>query len=443
MIESFVPEYRHLLKRKRSLEATIQELPKGYISTKEINGKKQYYLQWREKDKVRSKYISGDMVETLREKVYKRKLSKQELIGINKQIDQLEKMAKMLGDEEYALLTNEKEKMPAKEVLAKEEPVNSFRSKQEKIRDSIDSLSSFQEPLDETNESDSSEERGYSLTDEKYWENAIDEYILNGEPDYIERSYAWKTAIGLQAVDGLTVSDYLLDVAKENIEGKIGIQEASKKIESYYTIKENRQQTETKEADIVSARIATYISQNNYHFSPSNLKDIHKSLFEGVWDHAGKYRDYDISKKEWVLGGATVRYMTHKKISEALKYDFDEEQNVSYEGISKEEFVRNIAKFTARIWQIHPFGEGNTRTTAVFILLYLRHFGFEVTNETFAKNSWYFRNALVRANYTDYPKGITETNTYLEKFFDNLLFDGQNVLKNRYLHIDYVESRER
>ena len=271
------------------------------------------------------------------------------------------------------------------------------------------------------------------------WEFDLNEYIKEGEPNRVEKSKSWKTAIGLQDVDGLKTSSYLLGTAKEHIEGKIDIKTAKKRIESYYEERKNRERIEedTKEADIVSTRIAELLGERTFNFSPIELKNIHKRLFADIFNHAGKYRDYNITKKEWVLNGETVLYASYNSIAETLSYDFTQEKNYSYDKLSSSDAIKHIAKFTADMWQIHPFCEGNTRTTAVFIIKYLKTFGFNVNNEIFAENSRYFRNALVRANYNDLQNGITSTNEYLEYFFENLLINAEHELKNRYLHINY------
>ena len=240
-------------------------------------------------------------------------------------------------------------------------------------------------------------------------------------------------------MDGLKPSAYLIETAKDHIEGKISITEADKRIHSYYEERKERNEIEedTKEADIVSVRIAKLLGEKTFQFSPVEWQNIHRKLFEGVFDHAGKIRDYNITKKEWVLKGDTVMYASYDSILDTLDYDFSQERNFSYEGLTIEESVRHIAKFTSGIWQIHPFGEGNTRSTAVFIIKYLKTFGFTVSNETFAENSWYFRNALVRANYNDWQNGIHATTEFLEMFFENLLMNAGHELKNRYVHIDF------
>ncbi|MCM1307197.1 MAG: Fic family protein [Butyrivibrio sp.] len=280
------------------------------------------------------------------------------------------------------------------------------------------------------------------MSDKMKWQYDLEEYIKQGEPGRVEKSEAWQTAIGLQAVDRLKTSEYLLDTAKEHIEGKISIDEAQKRIQSYYEQRTERTEMEdtTKEADIVSARIAKLLGENAFQFSPAEWITIHRRLFEGVFSHAGQIRQYNITKKEWVLNGETVIYADWNSIRDTLDYDFATEKQFSYEGLSVEASVKHLAKFTSDIWQIHPFCEGNTRATAVFMIKYMKTFGFRVNNDAFEKNSWYFRNALVRANYNDLQKGIHSTTNFLEMFFGNLLLGTNHELKNRYMHIDYVDA---
>ncbi len=278
--------------------------------------------------------------------------------------------------------------------------------------------------------------------DHERWQMDLEEYIRQGEPEQSEKSNAWKTAIGLQDVDGLKTSEYLLETAKEHIEGRIDIKTAQKRIQSYYEQRQTRTEIEegTKEADIVSARITELLGEKTFQFSPAEWKNIHKRLFKDIFPHAGEYRTYNITKSEWVLNGETVLYASAASIRETLDYDFGQEKQFSYEGLTAGDAVKHIAKFTSGIWQIHPFCEGNTRSTAVFIIKYLKTFGFSVNNEIFAENSCYFRNSLARANYNDLGKGISATTIYLERFFENLLMGYQNELKNRFIHVDYKEQ---
>ena len=277
---------------------------------------------------------------------------------------------------------------------------------------------------------------------DKNWQFELEEYIKQGEPDRAEKSEAWQTAIGLQAVDGLSTSEYLLNTAKDHIEGKITIDEAQKCICSYYEQRTVRTEAEneTKEADIVSARITKLLGEKAFQFSPVEWLTIHRRLFEGVFDRAGQIRQYNITKKEWVLNGDTVIYADWNSIRDTLDYDFAAEKKFSYDGLSVDASVKHLAKFASDIWQIHPFGEGNTRATAVFMIKYMKTFGFRVNNDAFRENSWYFRNALVRANYTNLQKGIHSTTKYLELFFANLLLGTNHKLKNRHMHIDYIEE---
>ncbi|MCH5323998.1 MAG: Fic family protein [Eubacterium sp.] len=280
------------------------------------------------------------------------------------------------------------------------------------------------------------------MPEDKKWQFELEEYIKQGEPGKVEKSEAWQTAIGLQAVDGLNTSAYLLDTAKDHIEGKISIDEAQKRIQSYYEQRADRTEIEndTKEADIVSARITKLLGEKAFQFSPAEWLSIHRRLFEGVFSHAGQIRQYNITKKEWVLNYDTVIYADWNSIKDTLDYDFATEKQFSYEGLSVDASVKHFAKFASDIWQIHPFGEGNTRATAVFMIKYMKTFGFRVNNDAFEKNSWYFRNALVRANYNNIQKGVHSTTKFLEMFFGNLLLGTDYELKNRYMHIDYVDE---
>jgi len=264
----------------------------------------------------------------------------------------------------------------------------------------------------------------------------FEEYIKQGEPEKKEKVYIWQTAIGLQDVDGLKPSLYLIETAKQNIEGDVTIDEVKFRIDSYYKIQSTRDKNDrTEEADKVSVRIAEILSEKTFTFSPAEYIIIHKRLFEGIYQFAGKIRDYNISKAEWVLNGETVYYASADSIRATLNYEFEQEKQFNYRGISLLQIVQHITAFVSGLWQIHAFGEGNTRTTAVFIIKYLRTFGFDVNNDMFAQHSCYFRNALVRANYNDFKNNLYATKEYLERFFRNLLLNENNTLKNRELLI--------
>lgn len=273
----------------------------------------------------------------------------------------------------------------------------------------------------------------------------LEEYLRVKDPGKAELAGLWRTAIGLQKVDGLTPSAYLVETACRNIEGKITIAEAGTLIGEYYKSKKIREEaakTRTDEADIVSHRIAEILSEPTFSFSPEQLISLHGRLFAGIYKHAGKIRDYDITKREWVLRGDTVMYASCYRLVETLAYDFRREKEFSYARATMDDVISHICQFISGLWQIHPFGEGNTRTTAVFTIKYLRTLGFAVDNEVFAENSYYFRNALVRANYTNLPKGIEETNEYLESFFRNLLFGEHNNLQSRYLIVGGLDGKD-
>lgn len=265
----------------------------------------------------------------------------------------------------------------------------------------------------------------------------FEEYIKESEPAKRDKGYAWHTAIGLQAVDGLKTSEYLVHTAVRNIEGEISFEEANALLQIYYEENPTRDASDrTEEADKVSARIAALLSERAFSFTPNEYLSIHRKLFTGIYSHAGRIRDYNITKKEWVLNGATVLYGSATELRAALDYDFSEEKKFSYRNLSMDEIIHHLAFFVSKLWQIHVFAEGNTRTTAVFFIKYLRTLGFDVTNDIFAENAWYFRNSLVRANYNVLKNGIHETTEYLEVFLRNLLLNENHPLHNRTLHIN-------
>lgn len=270
----------------------------------------------------------------------------------------------------------------------------------------------------------------------------FEEYIRQGEPNKVEKAKVWKTAIGLQQVDGLKPSDYLISTAKQNIEGNISLIEVKLRIDSYYKqhpVKDTENRTE--EADKVSARIAEMLSEQTFTFSPAEYLSIHRRLFQGIYSHAGRMRDYNITKQEWVLNGETVLYASAVSLKDTLEYDIEQEKKFSFKGLSQQEIIEHIAHFISYLWQIHIFSEGNTRTTAIFLIKYLRKLGFkEVNNDMFAEHSWYFRNSLVRANYEDLSKGIHKTEKYLVHFLSNLLLGTNQSLKNREMHVYYIDT---
>ena len=262
----------------------------------------------------------------------------------------------------------------------------------------------------------------------------FEEYIRQGEASQYEKVQAWKTAIGLQAVDGLTPSAYLIDLAKKNIEGQMSLQALHTLLENYYESYPHHEDR-TAEADIVSLRISELLLEKSFSFTPNEYLSIHRQLFTDIYPHAGNIRDYNITKKEWILDGDTVTYGSVSELGATLLYDIEQEKTFSYANIDMSETIRHLATFVARLWQIHVFGEGNTRTTAVFFIKYLRTLGFTVTNDMFADHAWYFRNALVRANYQNLKLGVYRTTEYLERFLRNLLLDEDHVLSNRNMHI--------
>ncbi len=270
----------------------------------------------------------------------------------------------------------------------------------------------------------------------------FDEYIRQGEPAQRERAEAWRVAIGLQAVDGLKTSEYLQETARKNIEGEITIDEARELVKQYYITKttHDKDDDDKEEADRVSTNISKLLQTDAFTYSVAGLAAIHRAVFEGVFKHAGHFRNYDISKKEWVLRGDSVLYGRWQDLKMTIEYDLEQERQFDYTGLDKGQMIEHLATFVAGLWQIHPFGEGNTRTTAIFTIKYLRLLGFSVNNDLFERHSWYFRNALVRANYRNVEKGVNIEPIFLIRFFRNLLLGENDELKNRYMMIDSPEE---
>lgn len=251
--------------------------------------------------------------------------------------------------------------------------------------------------------------------------------------------YLIETGSGLQDVDHLKNSSYFISESERYIRGEISLFELEDIITSYYKQKPEEAER-TEEADLIAIRIAQIISEDTFSFTVGQLISIHKRLFEDVLIHAGKLRKYNFIKKEWVLDWATVWYGDYRELETMLAYDFNTEKNFSYSNLSMDEIVDHLSVFISNLWQIHPFEEGNTRTTAVFVIKYLRSLGFDITNDVFAKNAWFFRNSLVRANYRNLQQGVVEDRSFLIKFLRNLLLNENNELHNKELHISVISQ---
>lgn len=247
-------------------------------------------------------------------------------------------------------------------------------------------------------------------------EVALKEYCREVEPDGETKSYAWSTAIGLQAMGGLQISKFLIDTAIQNIAGGISIKEARKTIEDYYGEDAGGAvDRKAEEADRLAAGTFALLTEGAFSFSVNTYISIHRKLFEGMEDSAGSLRDFNIKRKEWVLDEESVLYAGEAELQEMLACLFMEEKDFSYKGLSMEEIIRHLAEFISELWQIHTFSKGSTRVSAIFFIKYLESLGFSIENNTFAENPLYFRNALVRANYTNLQKGIFGTTEYLEQ----------------------------
>ena len=252
--------------------------------------------------------------------------------------------------------------------------------------------------------------------------------------DKLKKLESWELAIGLNEVDNLKPSEYLIELTKDSIDNNKTYSEVEEALYTYYSNQDlsNKEIQKTLEADIVTTRIVSIINDRSFRFSPIYLKTIHKKLFSGAFPeelekYVGVFRDCNLTKEEPILNGKSVIYADYSSIEDFLEYDFNIESNKSYKNLDKLDFVKNISKFTSSIWQIHPFREGNTRTIAVFIIKYLNSKGLSVNNEPFKDNSKYFRDALVLSNYADYTNNIVEDNEYLISFFNLAIFNNSKL----------------
>ena len=260
---------------------------------------------------------------------------------------------------------------------------------------------------------------------------------MNDSLDNITKAEAWQTAIGLQAADRLSTSDYLRQTAQKHIDGKIDIGQVNELITRYY-LEMNAQDasdSETEDADKVAVNIARTLLTERLELSAEGLSTLHRSIFDGVYENAGTPRTTEMSKREWVLGGDSISFTEVEQLLPSLEYCISKEKYFNYDGISTDSLISHLAKFIAEIWHICAFGEGNSRFTAVLTILYLNYLGINFKFDTFKNDSWYFHNALVRAKYRDLVKNIDYEPIYLERFFRNLLLGEQWDLRNRYLHV--------
>ena len=265
---------------------------------------------------------------------------------------------------------------------------------------------------------------------ERELDSSINEYKEEKKTNYYIKQLQWDMAIGLQEVDNLKPSKYLEKLLEDNIEGNLTIKEVEDELKEYYIEKEKNNEINKNEleCDFVSARIVELLNENKFELSVDYLKYVHKFLFQDVYEFAGEFRKVDFSKHEKILNNDSVAYGDFNTLKESLEYDISLEKEKDYKEMSIVEVINNITKFSSSIWQVHPFREGNTRTTAIFIEKYLISLGYNVDNTLFKDKSVYFRNALVRSNYFNNYLNIKEDNSYLIKFYENLLLGKNNNL---------------
>ena len=268
---------------------------------------------------------------------------------------------------------------------------------------------------------------------EKEFDSSNVEYIEETKSKGYVKQLEWDMAIGLQEVDNLKPSKYLEKLLGENVSGNLTIKQVEEELREYYIEKDKKQELNHNEleCDFVSTRIVELLQIDNFELSVDYLKYIHKYLFQDVYEFAGEFRKIDFSKHEKILNNDSVAYGDCKTLKESLEYDISLEKEKKYKEMNIVEVINNITKFSSSIWQVHPFREGNTRTTALFIEKYLISLGYNVDNTLFKDKSVYFRNALVRSNYFNNYLNIKEDSRYLVKFYENLLLGKNNNLHSQ------------
>ena len=279
---------------------------------------------------------------------------------------------------------------------------------------------------------------------ERELDSSINDYIEAEPPKNYVKQSQWDMAIGLQEVDSLKPSKYLEKLLQENVTGEKTIYEVEKELKEYYKEKEKNNDINHNEleCDLVSTRIVELLQEDNFELSIDYLKYVHKYLFQDVYEFAGKFRKVDFSKHERILNNDSVAYGDHKLLERSLDYDITLEKNKNYKEMNIVDVINNITDFSSRVWQIHPFREGNTRTTALFIEKYLVSLGYSVDNTLFKDKSVYFRNALVRSNYFNNYLNIKEDNSFLIKFYENLLLGKNNNLHSKDLIVEELFNKE-
>ena len=279
---------------------------------------------------------------------------------------------------------------------------------------------------------------------ERELDSSINDYIEAKPPKNYVKQSQWDMAIGLQEVDSLKPSKYLEKLLQENVTGEKTIYEVEKELKEYYTEKEKNNDINHNEleCDLVSTRIVELLQEDSFELSIDYLKYVHKYLFQDIYEFAGEFRKVDFSKHERILNNDSVAYGDHKLLEQSLDYDITLEKNKNYKEMNIVDVINNITDFSSRIWQIHPFREGNTRTTALFIEKYLVSLGYNVDNTLFKDKSVYFRNALVRSNYFNNYLNIKEDNSFLIKFYENLLLGKNNNLHSKDLIVEELFNKE-
>ncbi len=269
--------------------------------------------------------------------------------------------------------------------------------------------------------------------DQQYDGEVIQYKVISEHGVKYQKQLYWNLAFGLQKVDNLTPSKYMKELVNKSITGEINNHELEEKLQKYYETQDIKkiEIRNEKECDLVSARIVELLEKDEFEFSVNFIKNIHEYLFNNIYEFNGEFRNVDIIKNEPILNGDTVVYGSYKTIKESLEYDLSIEKDKEYSNMNIVDVINSITDFSSSIWQVHPFREGNTRTTVVFMIKYLRSLNYNVDNDLFKEKSIYFRNALVRSCYFNNYLNIEQDKNYLIRFYENLMLNKNNNLQSK------------
>ena len=263
----------------------------------------------------------------------------------------------------------------------------------------------------------------------------IKKYLTSRNKQEREACLLWLTAFGIQSVVDLKPSADLLRIIINHIEGKYDIERTRSEVRAFYH--EQHKQSHGgghhhrfEEADKVAVRIVDYFERGEFELTPESFSFAHRSMFHNLYHNSGQLREAAASKKEWVLGNTAVLYPKHEEIKPYLNYLFSNERSIDLSKLTPQHRLRHLCEFIAKLFMINAFQYANSRATFVYSMKYFLSLGYHFQNDTFFREAWFFRNAIIRACYTNMHQGVYPTTMHMEMFLGNLFLNEENELRN-------------